>query len=816
MKRNIILLIASAILSAHILTGCDSRNKEKIVDIMLVVQGDNQCALPNSECEKEIILELQGPKKPGMFGGKGERQPVEGVKVIFQSQFPGGLTPMPAEAVSDLGGTVRVKIKTGLEIGDQYLKIIPVGFPKAAKSIRVINGISVKGGRQEAYVGNSLAKPIVLTVVDSSGKPVQNAPVFFHLSSTPEKSKVKASIKPSSILTNKDGIAKAKFKMGRKTGVYTITAEVMDKKHGIFIRGIEIKEMGLDITGLVIVILGGLALFIYGMKMMSDGLQLVAGAKMKTILHFFTSNRLMAVFAGATITAVIQSSSACTVMVIGFVNAGLLNLTQAIGIVFGANIGTTVTAQMISFKLGGLALPAVAIGLLWIMLSRNTFFKGWGQTIFGFGLLFYGMGLMGGELKLIGQFPGFIAFFRTFDCTPINNYMPFLPILGAIGIGALMTVVIQSSSASMGIVLALAGGGLINFYTSIPLLLGTNIGTTITAILASIAANKLSKQTAVAHLLFNVLGSAGMIMFFYVPYPGTHIPIFLYFINSITHGNVFAAIPQNLVRHIAMGHTLFNIVTVIIFLPFIGVIAKLCNMVIKVDKEEVIVKKYLEPHLLNTPSIALEQAIHTIRYMVKEAWAMTQKATNDCFMNEKTDIKITSKLAMREDKVDDLQRDVTDYLVKLTTKRLTEPQAEIIPLLMHCTNDAERIADHTENILSLTKRMEESKNKISEAGKEELKELWKILSDQAANVIACLNNTDKENIDLALSDEKKINRMTDKLEEGHIQRLIEGSCDPVAGIIFIEMLSEFEKIGDHLSNIAERAPQIQKHHVQLS
>jgi phosphate:Na+ symporter len=185
-------------------------------------------------------------------------------------------------------------------------------------------------------------------------------------------------------------------------------------------------------------------------------------------------------------------------------------------------------------------------------------------------------------------------------------------------------------------------------------------------------------------------------------------------------------------------------------------------------------------------------------------------------MNEKTDIKITSDLAQREEKVDNLQQEVTDYLVQLTSRKLTEPQAAIIPLLMHCTNDAERIADHTENILSLAKRLEESSKNLSESGKEDMLNMWKILSDQAGNVIACLNNTDKENIDIALDDEKEINKLADKLEESHLRRLQERKCDPVAGIVFIEMITELERIGDHLSNIAERAPQIQKHHVNLS
>jgi Na+/phosphate symporter len=231
--------------------------------------------------------------------------------------------------------------------------------------------------------------------------------------------------------------------------------------------------------------------------------------------------------------------------------------------------------------------------------------------------------------------------------------------------------------------------------------------------------------------------------------------------------------------------------------------------------EEPVKLHYLEPHLLNTPSIALEQSVNSIRYMVKEAWKMVEMATNKSFMKGKTEIEMTSHLARREEKIDKLQQDITDYLVELTRRKLTEPQSSIIPLLMHCTNDAEKIADHTENILSLSKRLEEAKHKISKSAKEELRELWGNLSAEAENVMRALNRTDKDNIDLALYEEEKINRAVDELEKRHIKRLQKGECNPVVGIIFIEMLSELEKIGDHLSNIAERTPEMQRHHINL-
>lgn len=814
MKIKIFTLFA--ILSMLIIcAGCGQSEESKLVERITIIKGENQCVMPGETCKDKLVVELLSPQIKGMLGGKGERSPVKDVKVLFVPVEGSDVKAVPSEAESDEGGGVRVEIKAGKNVGDQYLKIIPVGFEKASKTIRIISGISIGGAKQEGSVDTALKNPLELTVCNAEGQPVKGAKVFFHITNSPEKGKTSASCTPSSPLTDEAGRVKTDVMMGASTGTYTITAEVVDEK-GAQYRGIEIQEMGINVTALIITVLGGLAFFIYGMKLMSDGLQLVAGDKMKTILHLFTSNRLIAVAAGAIVTAVIQSSSACTVMVVGFVNAGLLNLTQAIGIIFGANIGTTMTAQMISFKIGWIALPAIIFGLLILLLAKRPFSQGWAQTILGLGLLFFGMDMMGDELKLIGKFPSFVAFFKTFDCSPVNGTMPIGAVLGAIGIGTLATILIQSSSATIGIVLALAGGGLLNFWTAFPLVLGDNIGTTITAVLAALPANKRARQAAIAHVLFNVIGTGIMVILFYVPFPGTQYPAFLNFINITTPGNVFAETPQNLVRHIAMAHTLFNVTNVIFMLPFVGVIARICNFLVKIEKEEPVNSFYLEPRLLDTPSAAIEQVIVSLRHMLQEAWSMVEKATTQSFMKEKTDIALTSHLARREQKVDKIQKKITDYLVNLTCRKLTEHQAALVPLLMHCTNDAERIADHAENILNLAKRIETSRCTLSGEAMTELENTWKILSDQAGNVVECLNNTDNASIKIALNDEVEINNLVATLEAGNIKRLQQGSCEPEAGIIFIEMLGELEKIGDHLSNIAERAPEVQSHHVKLN
>jgi len=809
--KNLFKVLALSAVVTLTLTACSKTDsvKSKKVDKIHILQGNEQCALPGEKFEKVLRLELLGKKESGLLGGKGRRPPVSKVKVFFVPVDASDLRLSRTSAVSDAGGGVRVQVTAGKKIGDQYLKVIA---GDKSTVVRFITGISITGGDQECPTGQLMHDPLVVKVVNAEGKAAKGVPVYFKLSSAPHKSKAK--LQKSCVITNDEGVAENNLGIGSKTGEYNINVEVADSKNNYHIRGVGVRELGLDIWSVVISVLGGLAIFIFGMKQMSDGLQKVAGEKMKQILHFFTSNRLMAVFAGTFITAVIQSSSATTVMVIGFVNAGLLNLFQSIGIIFGANIGTTVTAQIISFKLEGLALPAITVGLL-IMFFKHRLAKGWGETMLGFGLLFFGMGLMSHELKMLGGFPTFTDFFRTFDCTSVNGVMPIGAIMGAIGIGTLVTVIIQSSSASTGIILALAGGGLINFYTAVPLVIGTNIGTTITAVLASIAANKRAKQAAFAHCLFNFSGAIVMVILFYVPWGPDNIPVFMYLINEITSGDVFAAVPQNIVRHIAMAHTFFNVLNVVLLLPFIGLIARICSLVIPVKDEKTIKIQPLEPHLLNTPSVALEQAVQSIRYMVKESWAMIDTVITNHFMKVNADEDEFDKLSIREDEIDKLQEDITGYLVQITRRELSDEQAGLVPLLMHCTNDAERIADHTANIMTLTKRLVKSKENLSEDGQEEINNLWKILKNQAQNVVNALHGTDSDKVNYALRDEKKINKLVDKYEKNHIKRLSEGTCNAVMGVIFIEMLAEMEKIGDHFSNIAERAPQIQSQYVSL-
>ena len=798
-----------------VLTGCGETGS-RTVDQIRVVDGAEQCALPGKAFARPVKIELLGPQEPGLLGGKGSRSPAAGSVVLFEPADGSDLKVDPEVVKTDEGGGAVVTVTAGKTTGDQYLRIIPKDAPDRSVTLRFITGMQIDGDNEQYRTGSVSAEPLSVKLVKPDGSPAQGVAVNFDLLATAEGARTNAKILTPTAVTNADGIAETEVKLGDRSGVYNIGISVVSPEEGFLIQNKTVKLLGFNIISVVIAVLGGLALFVFGMELMGDGIQKIAGENMKKVLQFFARNGIVAVLAGTLVTAVIQSSSATTVMVIGFINAGLLNLSQAIGIIFGANIGTTVTAQIISFNLSGLALPAITIGFV-ITLSKKRTVKGWGESILGFGLLFFGMMMMSGELKMLADFPDFRNAFQWFDCRPaaFGGWMPIGAVLGAILIGLVATVLLQSSSAAMGIVLALAAGGLINFWTAVPLLIGTNIGTTITAMLAAITANRVAKQAAIAHTLFNLFGAVLMLVLFYVPYGPQRIPVFLYFINAITPGNVFAPDPQNIERHIAMAHTFFNVAVVLLLLPFINQFARLCNWLLPIPANEKIRIQPLEPNLLSTPSVALKQSVSVIRMMVEDSWKMVDQAVNMHFIAGVSDADRYKALAEAEERIDAMQAEVTAYLVQITRRQLTEPQSELVPLLMHCTNDAERIADHTELILQLTDRLLKTGKKVSLSGKKDLRKLWNVLDDQARNTISALGSTSPEQIKFAMKDERRLQKMAAKLEAAHTERLRKGKCQLANAVIFIEMLGEMTKIGERLSNIAERTPEIQKHYIEL-
>ena len=541
-------------------------------------------------------------------------------------------------------------------------------------------------------------------------------------------------------------------------------------------------------------VFGGLAIFVYGMKLMSDGLHQVAGEKMRNILRIFSAHPLIAVVSGATVTCVVQSSSASTVMVIGFVNAGLLSLKQAIGLIFGANIGTTVTAQLVAFNISWVIMPAIITGLV-LSFSKRQKIVDWSTTIIGFGFLFLGMEFMSSELKSLAKLDSFKSAFLTFQCSPVNGMIPIGALLGAIFIGMAATMIIQSSSACSGIVIALGTSGLLDIYTAVALVLGSNIGTTVTAQLAALTAHRVAKQTALAHTLFNVLGVVIICLTFFIKWDGN--PAFFTLVEKLSFGG-------GLPRQIANAHTVFNVFTTLVLLPFIPVFAKICEKVIPVADGK-IQYQYLEPHLLDIPSIALTQTTYALRRMLQKAWRMIDCALNLYNRNDAQNQLLASQLEKREADIDNRQKNITEYLSQLMSKRLTRQEAAQIPLLLHCTNDVERIGDHTAIIQNIIGQMQQNNLKFSTRAEEE----YDLLHDKLAEIVTLstemLTRGKPEQLQQSAILHSEITSMLNEYETEHITRINNGDCQPQVGILYLELLTEFRKISRHLLNINERA-----------
>lgn len=548
---------------------------------------------------------------------------------------------------------------------------------------------------------------------------------------------------------------------------------------------------------LVFGLLGGLGLFLFGMKIMSEGLQKVAGSRMRKILAALTNNRVVGTLVGIAVTAIIQSSSATTVMVVGFVNAGLMSLVQSIGVVLGANIGTTVTAQLIAFKITKYALPAIGIGVGFKLFARNKKWSYGGEILLGFGLLFFGLAVMKGAFDPLKSSEEFRQLFVLVG----DNHL-----LGVL-IGAVVTIIVQSSSATIGITLALASTGMLSFEASVALILGENIGTTITANLAAVGTNLAARRTALAHFLFNTIGVAYMLIFF---------PFFLQLVSSVTPGDADFVIQTQeqaarlggelgdkpfIARHIANTHTLFNVVNTIIFLPLVGLLAKLSTLVIRGREEEMTFQlKYLDNRVLNTPPIALAQARSETRRMARIAQEMVDETLH--FLQD-NDLKRIAALEKQEDLTDVLQKEITNFLVALSQQSITEESSREIASMMHMVNDLERVGDHCENLWNLSRRKLDQKIAFSVVAMHEIAEISALTGNFLALTVKAMEEKDRSIYEEARRLEDAIDELEERLRNNHIHRLNTGECTVNSGLIFIDMLHNFEKIGDHTYSLAK-------------
>ena len=534
---------------------------------------------------------------------------------------------------------------------------------------------------------------------------------------------------------------------------------------------------------IVISLLGGLGLFLYGMNLMGESLEKVAGSKMKKIIELLTKNIFMGVLLGAVVTAVIQSSSATTVMVVGFVNAGLMGLPQAVGVIMGANIGTTVTAQIVSFDLTGMAPLALGIGILLYLFAGNEKYKQVGEVFIGFGLLFTGMESMKLAVSPLAEYKGFTDLLSTFGRYPILGLL--------LGFG--ITAIIQSSSAAMGMLVVLASQGLVPLSSALPILYGQNIGTCVTSLISSIGANKNAKRAAMIHLIFNILGTI----------------IFLILLNGIVVKFVVSLDPGNVARQIANVHTIFNIVSTILLLPCTKLIVKLAMRIVpdkedELEEDESRVIKYIDDRMIQTPPIALASTIKEVARMGEKARDSVDYAMEGILEASSEGIERCFK---QEKSINQLQKTILNYLLKLSKAPLSEEDRETVDTLFNTVNDIERIGDHAENLAEIAQSAIDGQVYFSEQGQNEISDMYNKVIASYSYALESMVTSDVNLACKVIKMEEQVDIMEESCRVNHMRRLNNNLCSIDNGIIYFEILANLERISDHAANIAEKVIQ---------
>ena len=525
--------------------------------------------------------------------------------------------------------------------------------------------------------------------------------------------------------------------------------------------------------------LGGLGLFLYSIKTMGDGLQQAAGDRLRYYIDKYTSNPFFGILVGIGMTALIQSSSGVTVITVGLVSAGLLTLRQAIGIVMGANIGTTVTSFIIGFKLGDYALPMLFLGAVCLFFTKNRTINNIGRIVFGVGGIFFALNLMSGAMEPLK------------DLQVFKDYMVELsknPILGVL-VGTGLTLLIQASSATIGILQNLYASHLIDLQGALPVLFGDNIGTTITAIIASLGANIAAKRVAAAHVAFNVIGTVICIIFL-VPFTGL-IQWFESFLNLA---------PE---MTIAFAHGTFNITNTIIQFPFIGALAFLVTKLIPGEDEVVKYEPlYLDEQLIKqAPSIALGNARKELLHLGNYA-AKAFDLSYDYIINSNE--KVAEKGHKTEEAINTIDEKLTRYLISLSGEALSQKESEVLTNILDSSRDLERIGDHAEALLNLNDYLQRKNVQFSEAALEELAEIYLKTSDFVKDALESVENNDLEKAQALIERHEDINNMERVLRKTHIKRLNNGECSTQAGVNFIDIISHYTRVSDHAMNLAEK------------
>ncbi len=539
----------------------------------------------------------------------------------------------------------------------------------------------------------------------------------------------------------------------------------------------------------ILTLVGGLAMFLFGMQVLGDGLTKLSGSKMESILEKLTSNPFKGVFLGMVVTAVIQSSSATTVMVVGFVNAGIMKLTQAVGVIMGANIGTTITSWILSLtgiegdnfflqmlKPQSFSPLLAIIGIFMIMLAKKEKFKDIGNIMVGFAVLMFGMDTMCATVKPLADVPEFAEFLLMFK-------NPFFGVFA----GMLLTAIIQSSSASVGILQALCSTGAVSYAVAIPIIMGQNIGTCITALLSSIGTTKNARRAALIHLYFNLIGTIGFLIVFYI----LHAIVDFGFMNLAANE-----------MGIAVVHTCFNVFATTLLLPFNKLLVKLAQVSIKDDLEEPTKEKtfaLLDERFLEVPGVAVEQcrnAAADMAHKAKEALIMAQS------LFEQYEENVLKEVMQKEDLLDRYEDELGSYLVKLSSRSLTEKDSHMLSILLHCIGDLERIGDHAVNLAHSAKEMHDKNLHFSNNAENELAVFVKAVNeilDTAVNSFESQDETIARSVEPL---EEVIDQLNAEMKDRHIIRLRRGECTIEMGFILADVMNNYERISDHCSNIA--------------
>lgn len=525
---------------------------------------------------------------------------------------------------------------------------------------------------------------------------------------------------------------------------------------------------------------GGLGLFLFGIRTMGDGLENAAGAKLKRMLEVLTGNRFLAVLVGFVVTAIIQSSTATTVMVVGFVNAGMMTLAQAVGVIMGANIGTTVTSLLIALNFSSVAAASVLVGVILMLASKKTLVKNLGSIFTGFGLLFLGIDLMSDSMAPLRESAGFMNFIVAVSDSPLR------PLFGIL-LGIVMTAVLQSSSASVGVLQTLAMQGLVPLKFSVFVLFGQNIGTCLTALFSTVGAKKNSKRAAVIHLLFNLLGT-GMFILIALLTP------YIEWIEKIS---------SDPMAQIAISHIVFNVVSTIVLFPFAKLLVKLSCLIVpgKDDSESEMHCRFIDDRLLNTPPFAVMQVGKEVARMAK--LARDNFETSAYALINRSD-KDLNKVMEKEEVINYLNHHITSYLVKLNALDITDSDSDYIARVFHAINDIERVGDHATNLAEAAERNIGDGLTFSDAARDELNQL-------CGSVITLLDRSieafDRQSLGdgeaKELSDlEERIDDLTLTCQDAHIFRLNRNECNTEAGMLYLNTITDFERVGDHAINIA--------------